>query len=233
MIIVEDLIFRYNGVKFVFNQPKYNFISRYKDINKLEMVIHTVMTSEKYGAYPDIEGVTLNFTLTNNEHFTVNQTPPKLNIRDFIYMIIGVGRAVEHFSYSFDGAGAEEMEDLKETMDNYYNFGYRPLLSPSAEILLKAASFIMLGALIFVLVATRNNPNLSAPLFIFFLVMTFIADITLLADKFGKNKHETIMPCLNTIMYDNLLGKISPVQIILIKIAIIIAVLYIFPHSFI
>ena len=58
---LKSVDFLQDRVKFNFNRPQYNFICGYNDINNLEMILNTVMVHNKYGSYPAVSEINLNF----------------------------------------------------------------------------------------------------------------------------------------------------------------------------
>lgn len=83
---VQDRIF------FNFNRPQYNFVCGYKDIDNLEMDIKTILVRTKYGSYPTVSTITLNFAVLNNKKFSL--TSNSTSYMKKIYSILEYSRGI-------------------------------------------------------------------------------------------------------------------------------------------
>lgn len=186
--------FLQDRVKFNFNRPQYNFICGYNDISNLEMILKTVMVHNKYGSYPAVSEINLNFSVLNNKHFTLTNVPLKLT--NFIYKIIDYGRAVRSFSYRFEGAGS--VESIEEKIRDYTNTGCKQILAKQQETNFKWLSITFFAFSMFFLFTFRQSFNTLDVMFwsfalipiVGFLVISFVFDIILLADKWNENKYK-------------------------------------------
>ena len=208
-------------VKFNFDQPQYNFLCGYTEINKLEMVIHTVPVRTKYGYTICVDEITLNFTVINNKHFTLKNVPS--NISKFVYGVIDAGRAVENFSYCFEGAG--ENEDLKERIDDYLNYGLKQILPKNAEKLFIMFSIFFFGLGIHAFF-TEGLTLVSWVCMFLFIVPSFIFDIFLFLDKrrerrYGKfgNKSQSVFWGKKEILYKAIV--LTKIVVLIVSLCII------------
>lgn len=183
---VQDRIF------FNFNRPQYNFVCGYKDIDNLEMDIKTVLVSTKYGSYPTVSTITLNFAVLNNKKFSL--TSNSTSYMKKIYSILEYSRGIQNFSYKFSGIG--KLEDIDEKIRDYLNTGCKQILSSRREEEYKwvsIGSFIIGLIFIYVLKDTLNGNDkglaiiTGIPIIIIF-IFSFFFDIYLLADKWNENR---------------------------------------------
>ena len=103
---VQDRIF------FNFNRPQYNFVCGYKDIDNLEMDIKTVLVHTKYGSYPTVSTITLNFAVLNNKKFSL--TSNSTSYMKKIYSILEYSRSIQIFRINF-----QVLENLKILMKKF------------------------------------------------------------------------------------------------------------------
>lgn len=181
-------------VFFCFNSPQYNFVSRYCDINSLSMVFNTILVHTKNGQYIKVKDINLSFKVLNNKELVISNTP--VNLTNFVYSIIDYTRSIENFSYSFNGAGIEE--GIKEKIEDYRQFGLKQILTKNAEVYCKftSISFFVFG--IYMLFAFKDiieNSAKSGSWFmlvfpLFFMAISFIFDIVLIADKIKERKYK-------------------------------------------
>ena len=183
---VQDRIF------FNFNRPQYNFVCGYKDIDNLEMDIKTVLVRTKYGSYPTVSTITLNFAVLNNKKFSL--TSNSTSYMKKIYSILEYSRGIQNFSYKFSGIG--KLEDIDEKIRDYLNTGCKQILSSRREEeykWLSIGSFIIGLIFIYVFRDVINNDNsgisviILVPVSIIF-IFSFVFDIYLLADKWNENR---------------------------------------------
>ena len=185
---VQDRIF------FNFNRPQYNFVCGYKDIDNLEMDIKTVLVRTKYGSYPAVSTITLNFAVLNNKKFSL--TSNNTSYMKKIYSILEYSRGIQNFSYKFSGIG--KLEDLDEKIRDYLNTGCKQILSTRREEEYKwvsIGSFIIGLIFLYVFRDVINNDNsglsviILVPVSIIF-IFSFVFDIYLLADKWNENRYK-------------------------------------------
>lgn len=185
---VQDRIF------FNFNRPQYNFVCGYKDIDNLEMDIKTVLVRTKYGSYPTISTITLNFAVLNNKKFSL--TSNSTSYMKKIYSILEYSRGIQNFSYKFSGIG--KLEDLDEKIRDYLNTGCKQILTTRREEeykWLSIGSFIIGLIFLYVFRDVINNDNsglsviILVPVSIIF-IFSFVFDIYLLADKWNENRYK-------------------------------------------
>lgn len=185
---VQDRIF------FNFNRPQYNFVCGYKDIDNLEMDIKTVLVRTKYGSYPTISTITLNFAVLNNKKFSL--TSNSTSYMKKIYSILEYSRGIQNFSYKFSGIG--KLEDIDEKIRDYLNTGCKQILSSRREEeykWLSIGSFIIGLIFLYVFRDVINNDNsgisviILVPVSIIF-IFSFVFDIYLLADKWNENRYK-------------------------------------------
>lgn len=183
---VQDRIF------FNFNRPQYNFVCGYKDIDNLEMDIKTVLVRTKYGSYPTVSTITLNFVVLNNKKFSL--TSNSTSYMKKIYSILEYSRGIQNFSYKFSGIG--KLEDIDEKIRDYLNTGCKQILSSRREEeykWLSIGSFIIGLIFLYVFRDVINNDNsgisviILVPVSIIF-IFSFFFDIYLLADKWNENR---------------------------------------------
>lgn len=188
---IKYVDFLYDRVNFVFNQPQYNIICGYNEINSLRMVLHTVMVRNKYGSFPAVQEIELKFVILNKREFKLKNIP--LNLMKFIYSVIDYGRRMENFSYEFEGVG--EVEDVKEKIDDYLNKGFKQILATGMENAFKSMSIIFFAFGIFFMLMFMDMFQTDAwfisavPSFAF-IGISFIFDIFLLADKMRERKYK-------------------------------------------
>ena len=158
------------------------------------MILNTVMVHNKYGSYPAVSEINLNFSVLNNKHFTLTNVPLKLT--NFIYKIIDYGRAVKSFSYRFEGAGS--VESKEEKIRDYTNTGCKQILATPAEQSFKWLSIVFFLLGIFFLYTFKDILNDSETALISivalpafgFIAVSFIFDFFLLADKWNENRYK-------------------------------------------
>lgn len=187
---LKSVDFLQDRVNFNFNNPQYNFVCGYSEINRLELVLNTVLVTNKYGSYPALAQVTLNFTVLNNKNFTLENTP--MRPMNLIYGIIDCGRLVQNFSYKFEGAG--EVSDIQEKIRDYINSGCKQVLGTKSENSFKFMSIVFFSLGLFFLISFKDIFNdidfLWFPLITVlpFILISFIFDIILLIDKYSERK---------------------------------------------
>lgn len=191
---LKSVDFLPDKVKFKFNRPQCNFVCGYNNIKRLEMVLNTVETQGRYGAYTAVSEIKINFTVLNNKHFSLLNMP--LNLKGFICKVIDYGRLVQDFSYRFEGDGV--VKDVEEIINDYMNFGCKQILTSTQENGLKITSIVFFLFAIVVLYLEREIFNefdmrwWRFPLTFAgtFLAFSFLIDIMLFIDKWNENKYK-------------------------------------------
>ncbi len=183
---LKSVDFLQDRVNFNFNKPQYNFACGYSEINRLELVLNTTLVTNKYGSYPALAQVILNFTVLNNKNFTLKNTP--IRPMNLIYGVIDYGKLTQKFSYKFEGAG--EVTDIKEKIRDYINSGCKQILGTNSENNFKLLSIIFFGTGLFFLLSFKDILNDMFPLIAIvpFIAISFIFDIILLIDKWNESK---------------------------------------------
>ncbi len=185
-------------INFNFNNNSYNFTCGNRDINKLELVLHTKLRRTKYGNYIVLDEIRLNFTVLGNRTFSLSNTP--VIPMKVIYQIIDYSRKIEKFSYKFDGAG--EDNDIKERIDEYIHKGIKPMLTSVSEYNLKWASVISFVLGLFLCIQRKEIINFyylkhcfdfGILIFGILILISFIFDIILIINKIKEKSSVVIM----------------------------------------
>lgn len=223
---LKSVDFLPDRVNFNFNQPKYNFVCGYSDINKLEMILKTILVRTKRGSYPAVSEIELKFTVLNNKNFSLKNVP--LNLMKTIYGIIDCGRNVQDFTYKFSGVG--KVEEVQEKIEDYMNTGCKQILATSTENAFKYLSVIFFLIGLFFLysfkdVFSGNDLGLMGipgfPILAFVLI-SFIFDIVLLADKRNEKKYNfNKKPDRNS----NFWEKVPPMALFIVKVIVLLVML--------
>lgn len=190
---LKSIDFLQERINFNFNRPQYNFACGYNDINSLKMTIVTDLVRTKYGYATVLKEIVLNFTVLNNKTFSISNTT--MAPMSLIYKIIDYTRGINNFTYNFTGPG--EIQDVKEKIDNYINKGFKQILSNQGENNFKYLSilFFTIGIIsLFMakdLIESAYKSNLFIVCLPFFvlIIISFIIDIWLIADKLRERKY--------------------------------------------
>ena len=158
---LKSVEFLQERINFKFNQPQCNLCCAYSEVENLEMIIHMVRVYTRYGSYVLIKEVELIFSLLNNKTFTLINKP--INTMKFIYSIIDYSRRMKNFSYKFKGDN--EVDTIKEKIEDYHKKGFKQILSKKQE-----SGFKYLSILFFIL-----------SMFFLLYLSHVITEITLLA----------------------------------------------------
>ena len=227
---LKSVDFLSDRVKFNFSKPQYDFSCGYTEINKLEMIIHTAWCYRRCDKYIEADEFILNFTVINNKHFTLKNFP--ITYSKFVYGVIDAGRAVENFSYRFEGAG--EHVSLKERIEKYLNGGGHKKLFTTVDAV-NADFYLSFAGLIMCICCLTENSTSDFTFFflvsIFCMACSFVFDIILLINKHWENKHGKFIPEVmkkdpeNMFEQIRLMLKIMPVLKIITVLIIIILIL--------
>ncbi len=190
---LKSVNFLEDKVYFNFNKSECNLACRYSDINKFKLILFIKEITTKNGRATVIYQVQLDFTILNNRHFSLYNTP--VFVWNFIYKIIDYARKINCFSYKFYGYG--DTISFKEKIDTYFNKGFKPILTNEAENRCKIFSIIFFVVGIIMLFINKDiiefayQQNLWGLYAVFFIpiLISFIADLVLLADKYIEKKY--------------------------------------------
>lgn len=230
---LKSVDFLPDRVNFNFNQPKYNFVCGYSDINKLEMILNTILVRTKHGSYPAVSEIELKFTVLNNKNFSLKNVP--LNLMKTIYGIIDCGRNVQDFTYKFSGVG--KVEQVQEKIEDYMNTGCKQILATSTENTFKWLSVVFFLIGLFFLysfkdVFSGNDLGLMGipgfPILAFVLI-SFIFDIVLLADKRNENKYNFSKKSDRNSGW----GQVPPMALFIVKVIILLTMILVYCPSLI
>lgn len=179
-------------VNFFFNRPNYDITCSYEEIKKLNLIINTQIVHTKSGTYIKMSDIELVFTILNNKvlHLKKFSWLP-LNI---IYSIIDYTRGMEGFSYQFAGAG--EIADVKEKIEDYKQRGLKQILATNEEnnckfmsILLFIVGLVIFVSLFDILIECKNEFWIVGFMPFIFIILSFIPDAFLIADKIRERKY--------------------------------------------
>lgn len=234
---LKSVDFLQGRVNFNFTQPKYNFVCGYNNINKLEMILNTVLVQGKYGFRPAVSEIELKFTVFNNKHFSLKNV--SINLMKTIYRIIDCGKAVQNFSYKFEGAG--EVEHIQERIEDYMKAGCKQILSTTTENYFKCISIIFFLVGILFLYALKNELNGYTDSIEYAIIPTFgplaisfLHDFVLLLDKWNENKsnfnHKKRKKSYNTSDFWEL---IPPMGLFIVKVIILLTMILVYCPSLI
>lgn len=126
---LKSVDFLPDKVCFYFNQPQCDFVCAYSDINKMELVLKTILVRGKYDVHAILSHICINFTVLNSKRFSLTNIP--LNVDKTIYNIIDYGKLVPKFVYRFSGAG--QVEEIKEKIHDYQHIGCKQILAQKTE----------------------------------------------------------------------------------------------------
>lgn len=178
-------------IHFCFQNPKYNISCGYRDIENLEMELHTFLVRNKYGTFTAVGEIELHFTLLNGKHLSLHNTP--LNRTKYIYKILYYMRNVKSFSYRFSGAGV--VDDIKERIEDYLKTGCKQILSTPQENIVKGLSMVLFAVWVYVwwIVYPYIKIGDFVPLvafgpFLLFILVVFVLDGYLIVDKINDRK---------------------------------------------
>lgn len=177
-------------IEFNFNDPKYNVTCGYEDIKSLEMVIHTILVHTKNGSYVAVNEVELIFSILNNKPLSLKNTPMRLI--PFIYAVIDYSRNMQDFTYRFQGAGV--VESVRERIQDYYQKGFKQILSKDQELIFKFLSILFYGIGICIFFTLNDLSNMSPDIVLLIIsvspiLVSLVFDIILIADKVKERKH--------------------------------------------
>ncbi len=185
---LKSVDFLQGRINFNFNKPQYNITCSYEDIEKLEMVLHTILVHTKHSSYPAVNEVKLEFSILNGKNFTLTNVP--LNIMKLVYSVIDYSRAVKNFSYRFEGVG--EIAVIKEKIDDYLQKGFKQILAKPQETGFKWMSILLfvIGIVIMFNFLDVIYDAMFVLLFPAFIIgISLIFDVILFADKIKERKY--------------------------------------------
>lgn len=190
---VKFVDFLQDRINFNFNMPQYNFACGYSEVNKLEMVLKTMLVHSKYGTNIVLKQINLNFTVLNNKNFSISNTP--LLPMGLIYKILEYSRYMNNFSYKFEGAGVSE--EIREKIENYLQKGNKTIVASQNENKLKLGSILFFVAGLLVLFGTKDfaiillKDGYGSTMIIIpgiLLLVSFIFDIILIINSINNNR---------------------------------------------
>lgn len=194
---LKSIEFLQGRMNFNFNMPQCNVTCDYSEIEKLEMILHTIRVSTKHGSYPAVSEIELKFSVLNGKTFTLFNVPS--NVIKFVYSVIDYSRGMQNFSYCFKGY--MEINDIKEKIEDYLQLGFKQILSKAQEQGFKWMSiiFFVIGLIpIFGMgnfvefMFTRKGDWSWLMMFLPLIALvgvSFIFDIILIADKIKERKY--------------------------------------------
>jgi len=180
-------------INFRYNRPQYDFVCGYGDVKGLKMNLISELVHSKYGSYPALKEVELNFHLSDDKVVSVKNTP--INKMNFIYKVIDCSRRINNFSYKFSGTGAPS--GIKEKIEDYKTKGLKQILSKPQENACKGTSMLLFVIGCYLIFGFKDEiPNLIGDSIIWIILtpalilmaLSFICDAFLIADKMRERK---------------------------------------------